>query len=221
MAAWKLAPALAAGCSGLLKPAEQTPLTAIRLAELATEAGVPAGVLNIVPGLGETTGQAIGRHPDIDVVSFTGSTEVGGYFLRYSGESNLKVVGLEMGGKSPSSCWTTRRSTTTSIELRRSAPSGTAARTARPTCASSSTQDARRVRRAVVARAKQFKLGDPLDPATELACDGDREHQDRVLGYIDKGRSEEGARSLYGGSRTPARRLSSSSPPCSTTSRPR
>ena len=86
MAAWKLAPALAAGCSCLLKPAEQTPLTAIKLAELATEAGVPPGVLNIVPGLGETTGQAIGRHPDIDVVSFTGSTEVGGYFLRYAGE---------------------------------------------------------------------------------------------------------------------------------------
>src|SRR5438132_1340489 len=77
MAAWKLAPALAAGCSAVLKPAEQTPLTALRLAELAMEAGLPAGVLNVVPGFGETAGQAIGRHMDIDAVSFTGSTEVG------------------------------------------------------------------------------------------------------------------------------------------------
>jgi acyl-CoA reductase-like NAD-dependent aldehyde dehydrogenase len=94
MAAWKLAPALAAGCSCIVKPAEQTPLTALRLADLAQQAGVPDGVLNILPGMGETTGQAIGRHPDIDIVSFTGSTEVGGYFLRYAGESNLKVIGL-------------------------------------------------------------------------------------------------------------------------------
>src|SRR5690606_18705016 len=101
MAAWKLAPALAAGCSAVVKPAEQTPLTALALARLASEAGLPDGVLNVLPGLGETAGQAVGRHNDIDVVSFTGSTEVGGYFLRYAGESNLKVVGLEMGGKSP------------------------------------------------------------------------------------------------------------------------
>jgi len=101
MAAWKLAPALAAGCSAVLKPAEQTPLTALRLAELAAEAGLPPGVLNVLPGFGETAGQAIGRHPGIDVVSFTGSTEVGAYFLKYSAESNLKPVGLEMGGKSP------------------------------------------------------------------------------------------------------------------------
>src|SRR5262245_40433549 len=76
-------------------------MTALRLAELAAEAGVPEGVLNVVPGLGETAGEAIGRHGDIDVVSFTGSTEVGGYFLKYASESNLKPVGLEMGGKSP------------------------------------------------------------------------------------------------------------------------
>ncbi len=101
MAAWKLAPALAAGCSCIVKPAEQTPLSILRLAALAQKAGLPAGVLNVLPGMGETTGQAIGRHQDIDIVSFTGSTEVGGYFLRYAGESNLKAVGLEMGGKSP------------------------------------------------------------------------------------------------------------------------
>ena len=101
MAAWKLAPALASGCSTVVKPAEQTPLSVLRLAELAMEAGLPAGVLNVVPGLGETAGQAIGRHMDIDIVSFTGSTEVGALFLRYSSESNLKPIGLEMGGKSP------------------------------------------------------------------------------------------------------------------------
>ena len=85
MAAWKLAPALATGCSAVFKPAEQTPLTALRLAELATEAGVPPGVLNVVPGYGETAGQAIGRHAGIDVVSFTGSTEVGGLFSEICG----------------------------------------------------------------------------------------------------------------------------------------
>src|SRR5262249_54304742 len=92
MAAWKLAPALAAGCSAMVKPAEQTPLTALRLAELAAEAGVPDGVLNVLPGFGETTGEPIGRHSGIDAVSFTGSTEVGAYFLKYSAESNQKTV---------------------------------------------------------------------------------------------------------------------------------
>jgi aldehyde dehydrogenase (NAD+)/gamma-glutamyl-gamma-aminobutyraldehyde dehydrogenase len=99
MAAWKAAPALAAGCSVILKPAEQSPLTAIKLAELTKEAGIPDGVFNVITGFGDT-GEAIGRHPDIDAVSFTGSTEVGALFMRYSGESNLKTIGLEMGGKS-------------------------------------------------------------------------------------------------------------------------
>src|SRR2546425_11739226 len=101
MAAWKLGPALAAGNSVVLKPAEQSPLTALRVAELAAEAGLPNGVLQVVPGLGETAGQAIGRHPDVDMVAFTGSTEVGKLFLRYSGEANMKRLALECGGKSP------------------------------------------------------------------------------------------------------------------------
>ncbi len=101
MAAWKIGPALAAGNSVVLKPAELTSLSAIRMAELAAEAGLPPGVFNVVPGLGETAGQAIGRHPDIDMAAFTGSTEVGRYFLKYSAESNLKRVILECGGKSP------------------------------------------------------------------------------------------------------------------------
>ena len=101
MACWKISPALAAGNSVILKPAEQSPLTAIRLAELAAEAGIPEGVFNVLPGFGETAGQALGRHMDVDVLAFTGSTEVGKYFLKYSGESNMKQVWLECGGKSP------------------------------------------------------------------------------------------------------------------------
>ena len=99
--AWKLAPALAAGNSVVLKPAEQSPLSALALAELAAEAGIPDGVLNVVPGFGEEAGQALGRHPDVDKIAFTGSVEVGRLFQRYAGESNGKAVSLELGGKSP------------------------------------------------------------------------------------------------------------------------
>src|SRR6185312_13832832 len=101
MAAWKFAPALAAGNSVVLKPAEQSPLSALRVAELAAEAGVPPGVFNVVPGMGETAGQALGRHMDVDALAFTGSTEVGKLFLKYSAESNMKIVSLECGGKTP------------------------------------------------------------------------------------------------------------------------
>jgi len=101
MLAWKIGPALAAGCSLVVKPAVETSLTALRVAELALEAGIPAGVFNVITGTGREVGEAIGRHPDIDVVSFTGSTETGRRFLKYSAESNLKEVVLEMGGKNP------------------------------------------------------------------------------------------------------------------------
>ncbi|WP_397451366.1 aldehyde dehydrogenase [Pseudomonas sp. NA-150] len=101
MLAWKIGPALAAGCSLVVKPAEETSLTALRVAELALEAGVPAGVFNVVTGSGPDVGEPLGRHPDVDVISFTGSTETGRRFLKYSAESNLKEVVLEMGGKNP------------------------------------------------------------------------------------------------------------------------
>ena len=101
MATWKLAPALAAGNSVVLKPAEQSPLSALMLTELATRAGLPDGVLNVVTGYGEDAGQALGRHPDVDCLVFTGSTAVGKLFQRYAGESNMKQVWLETGGKSP------------------------------------------------------------------------------------------------------------------------
>ncbi|WP_284165846.1 aldehyde dehydrogenase [Frigidibacter sp. SD6-1] len=199
MAAWKLAPALAAGCSCIVKPAEQTPLTALRLAELAREAGVPDGVLSVLPGLGETTGQAIGRHPDIDIVSFTGSTEVGGYFLRYAGESNLKVIGLEMGGKSPfivlddadlnddliehaamSAFWNGGQNC--SANMRQLVDAKLAAEYAER----------------IIARAKEFVVGDPLDPDTSIGAMVTVEHQTRVMSYIGKGKAE-GARLLTGG----------------------
>jgi len=101
MACWKVAPALAAGNSIVLKPAEQSPLTALKLGQLALEAGVPDGVLNVVPGLGESAGQALARHMDVDLIAFTGSGEVGRKLMIYAGESNLKRVALELGGKSP------------------------------------------------------------------------------------------------------------------------
>ena len=101
MLAWKIGPALAAGNSVIVKPAEQTSMTALRIAELASEAGVPRGVLQVLPGDGPTVGEPIGLHPDVDMVSFTGSTETGRRFLRYSADSNLKKVVLECGGKNP------------------------------------------------------------------------------------------------------------------------
>jgi aldehyde dehydrogenase (NAD+)/gamma-glutamyl-gamma-aminobutyraldehyde dehydrogenase len=199
MAAWKLAPALAAGCSAIVKPAEQTPLSLIRLAELAQEAGIPDGVLNVLPGYGETTGQAIGRHMDIDVVSFTGSTEVGGYFLRYAGESNLKVVGLEMGGKSPFVVLDDADLGDDLIEH--------AAKSAfwngGQNCSANMRQIvdvtiADKFLDKVCARAKTYKVGNPLDPTTDIGAMVTKEHMARVLGYIDRGRSE-GARLLTGG----------------------
>ena len=199
MAAWKLAPALAAGCSCLVKPAEQTPLTAIRLAQLAQLAGLPDGVFNVLTGLGETTGQAIGRHPDIDVVSFTGSTEVGGYFLRYSGESNLKVVCLEMGGKSPFIVLDDADLNDDLIEHAAMSAfwnggQNCSANMRQLVDAKLATEFAERV----VARAQKFVVGDPLDPSTNIGAIVTAEHQDRVMSYIKKGASE-GAKMLTGG----------------------
>src|SRR5256885_4420900 len=101
MAAWKIAPILAAGNSLVLKPSEKSPLTALRVAELAVEAGVPPGVLNVVPGFGQTAGKALALHMDVDCIAFTGSTATGRMIMQYAGQSNLKRVSLECGGKSP------------------------------------------------------------------------------------------------------------------------
>ena len=205
MAAWKLAPAIAAGCSAVLKPAEQTPLTALRLAELAVEAGLPAGVLNVVPGFGETAGQAIGRHMDVDAVSFTGSTEVGAYFLRYSSESNLKPVGLEMGSKSP---FVVLDDAPIDDDLVNFAVTS-AFWNGGQNCSANMRQIVdRKVRDTfldkVLARVKAIRLGDPLDPTTELGSMVSAEHQARVLGYIERGK-QEGARVAHDGGRVDGR----------------
>ncbi|RYH11419.1 aldehyde dehydrogenase [Tropicimonas sp. IMCC6043] len=204
MAAWKLAPALAAGCSCIVKPAEQTPLTAIRLAALAAEAGVPPGVLNVLPGLGETAGEAIGRHNDIDVVSFTGSTEVGGYFLRYAGESNMKVVGLEMGGKSP---FIVLEDAVMDDDMIENAAMSAFWNGGQNCSANMRQLVDRRIAgefaERVTERAKRFRLGNPLDPETDVPAMVTREHQDRVMSYIETGKSE-GATLVCGGFATNA-----------------
>jgi aldehyde dehydrogenase (NAD+)/gamma-glutamyl-gamma-aminobutyraldehyde dehydrogenase len=201
MAAWKLAPALAAGCSCVVKPAEQTPLTTLRLAELAQMAGLPDGVLNVLPGLGETTGQAIGRHNDVDVVSFTGSTEVGRYFMRYSSESNLKVIGLEMGGKSPFIVLDDAVIDDNLIEHAATAAFWNGGQN----CSANmrqlvDTRIADDFVEKVVARAKAYNVGDPLDPSTDIGAMITHEHKARVTGYIEKGIAE-GARFHTGGAR--------------------
>jgi 4-guanidinobutyraldehyde dehydrogenase / NAD-dependent aldehyde dehydrogenase len=201
MASWKVGPALATGNSVVLKPAEQSPLTAIRLAELATEAGVPEGVLQVVPGFGETAGQAIGRHMDVDLVAFTGSSEVGKFFLRYSGESNMKRLALECGGKSPH------------IVMQDCADLDAAAEAAAwgvfynqgEVCNAGSrllvheTLKDELLER-IVRVAETIRPGDPLDPETRMGAIVDGTQLDRVLGYIESGR-EEGADLHLGGNR--------------------
>lgn len=199
MAAWKIAPSLAVGCSAVIKPAEQTPLSTIFLAELMQKAGVPDGVVNIVPGFGETAGKAIGLHNDIDTVSFTGSTEVGRMFMRYSGDSNLKGVGLEMGGKSPfilledallnddliehaamSAFWNGGQNCSANMRQLIAAPL---------------VED---FTGRIMDRVKSFKLGDPLDPDTDIGSMITKDHKDMVMNYIQSG-IDDGARLLTGG----------------------
>jgi gamma-glutamyl-gamma-aminobutyraldehyde dehydrogenase/4-guanidinobutyraldehyde dehydrogenase/NAD-dependent aldehyde dehydrogenase len=201
MATWKLGPALAMGNSVVLKPAEQSPLTALRLAELAAEAGVPAGVLQVVPGFGETAGQAIGRHPEVDMVAFTGSTEVGKLFLRYSGESNMKRVALECGGKSPHvvmpDC--------DDLDAAATAVAWGVFYNQGEVCNAGSRllvhEDVKTdLLDRVVKVSARIRPGDPLDPKTRMGAIVDDVQLDRVLDYIDAGKSE-GADLHLGGNR--------------------
>ena len=202
MAAWKAAPALAAGNSLIIKPAELTSLSTLRLAELAAEAGIPDGVLSVVPGLGETAGQALGRHMDVDALSFTGSTEVGRMFLRYSSESNLKEVVLECGGKSPQVIMADPPDLDYVADQVLFA--GFMNMGENCTCGSRlivhrSVRD--ELIEKLVNKTADWPVGDPLDPATRIGPMIERPHLDKVLGYIAAGR-EEGARVVVGGGRT-------------------
>jgi len=198
MAVWKTAPALAAGCSIIIKPAEDTPLTALRVARLASEAGVPDGVFNVVPGYGEV-GEALGRHNDVDAVSFTGSTEVGGYFMRYSGESNLKSVGLEMGGKSPFIVLEDAKINDTLID--------NAINSAFWNGGQNCSANMRQIIHSKVKdefldkvskRIKNIKVGDPLSADSNMGSMISKAHLAKVDGYIQKG-IDEGAKMLLGG----------------------
>jgi len=198
MAVWKAAPALAAGCSVIIKPAEDTPLTALRVAKLASEAGVPDGVFNVVPGYGDV-GEALGRHNDVDAVSFTGSTEVGGYFMKYSGESNLKTVGLEMGGKSPFIVLEDAKINDTLID--------NAINSAFWNGGQNCSANMRQIIHSkikdefldkVSKRIKNIKVGDPLSTDNNMGSMISKGHLAKVDGYIQKG-IDEGAKMLLGG----------------------
>ncbi len=201
MASWKIGPALAAGNSVVLKPAEQSPLTAIRLAALAAEAGVPDGVVQVLPGFGETAGQAIGRHPDVDMVAFTGSTEVGKLFLRYAGESNMKRTALECGGKSPHLILEDCGDLDAAAEAAAWGVfynQGEVCNAGSRLLVHASRKDEFLER--VVRVAEGIRPGNPLDPATQMGPIVDRTQLERVLGYVAAG-EEEGARLALGGSR--------------------
>ena len=204
MAAWKLAPALAAGNSVVLKPAEQSSLTALRLAELAVEAGLPEGVFNVIPGMGPAAGRALGLHMDVDGVFFTGSTEVGKYFMQYAGQSNLKKIGLECGGKSPNVILASYGD----IDGAADAAAGAIFFNQGEMCTAGSRLIVEkavhdRVVERIVAVARKRQPGDPLDPATDMGALVDETHTRRVLGFVDSAR-EQGAVIATGGNRARA-----------------
>jgi phenylacetaldehyde dehydrogenase len=199
MAAWKLGPALAAGCTVVLKPAEQTPLSALRLGDLITEAGFPDGVVNIVPGYGETAGAALAAHPDVDKVAFTGSTEVGKLIV-HAAAGNLKKVSLELGGKSPNVIFKDA-DLDTAIE---GAASAIFFNHGQCCCAGSRLYVEKpvfdRVVEGVANHAKKINVGSGLDPETSMGPLVSQEQLNRVCGYLEAGFSE-GATALSGGHR--------------------
>jgi len=201
MAAWKVAPALAAGNSVVLKPAEQSPFSALRLAELALQAGLPEGVLNVVPGLGETAGRALGLHPDVDCLVFTGSTQVGKYFMQYSAQSNLKQVWLECGGKSPNLVFDDCRDLDLAAQK---AAFGIFFNQGEVCSANSRLYVQRSIHDEFVERllrqAREWLPGDPLDPASRAGAIVDAGQTARIEAAIAQGRAE-GARLLCGGER--------------------
>lgn len=199
MFAWKVGPALAAGNSVIVKPAAITSMTALRIAELATEAGIPPGALNVITGRGSVVGEAIGMHPDIDAMAFTGSTDVGRQLLEYSARSNLKQINLELGGKSPAvvledaehldsvaehvvygAFWNMGENCTANCRL----------------IVNRKMKDDLMAR--VLDKLRDWKLGYPLEPSNLLGAIVSRSHFDTIMGYIETGK-QEGGRVLTGG----------------------
>ncbi|MCY2937145.1 MAG: aldehyde dehydrogenase family protein [Planctomycetota bacterium] len=200
MQAWKWGPALASGCTVVLKPAEQTPLSALRVARLAQEAGFPDGVVNVVPGFGPTAGAALTRHMDVDKIAFTGETTTGQLIMEAAARSNLKRVSLELGGKSPNIVFADA-DIDAAID---GAYFGLFFNQGQCCCAGSRLFVEEKIHdefvQRLVERAKSQKLGDPFDLATTQGPQITREQQERVLGYIDAGRKE-GATIHCGGGR--------------------
>jgi phenylacetaldehyde dehydrogenase len=199
MAAWKLGPALATGCTVVLKPAEQTPLTALRLGELICEAGFPDGVVNIVPGYGETAGAALAAHNDVDKCAFTGSTEVGKLIL-HAAAGNLKKISLELGGKSPNIVMK-------DADLDLAIPGAASAiffNHGQCCCAGSRLYVHKsifdRVTEGVAEHAKKIRVGPGMHPATQMGPLVSDEQLARVCGYLEAGKKE-GAKALSGGVR--------------------
>ncbi len=200
MACWKLGPALATGNSVILKPSEKSPLTALRIAELAVEAGLPDGVLNVVPGFGRTAGEALALHMDVDCVAFTGSTRIGRRMLEYAGRSNMKRVWLECGGKSPNIVM----ADVADIERAANAAAmgiffnqGEMCSAASRLIVHESIRDAMLDK--IVAIGETMAPGDPLDPSTKLGAIVDQAQMNTVLGYIESGRT--GGANLRSGGR--------------------
>ncbi len=198
MMAWKIGPALAAGNSVIVKPAEQTSMTALRLAELASEAGLPRGVLQVLPGFGPEVGEPLGRHMDVDMVSFTGSTETGRLFLKYAAESNLKKVVLECGGKNPAVVLEDAED----LDLVAGHVVNAAFWNMGENCSANSRlivhEDVKeQLMKRILMRTKYWRTGDPLDPVNQLGSLVDNEHCKKVSKYLKGGK---GVKTLAGGS---------------------
>ena len=191
MAMWKCAPALATGNSIILKPAEQSPLSALRFAELAAEAGLPDGVLNVVPGYGETAGKAIGMHNDIDCVSFTGSTEVGKYFFEYSAKSNMKLIWTECGGKSPNIIFEKSKKLDLAAQL---SANGGFFNQGEVCSANSRVLVHENVLNEFIdllkKEASNWVTGDPFDPNSNIGCLVSEDHAAKVKNFINNAKNE-------------------------------
>ncbi|WP_338920150.1 aldehyde dehydrogenase [Pseudomonas silesiensis] len=201
MACWKLGPALATGNSVILKPSEKSPLTAIRVAQLAIDAGIPPGVLNVLPGYGHTVGKALALHMDVDTIVFTGSTKIAKQLLIYSGESNMKRVWLEAGGKSPNIVF----SDAADLQAAAESAAGAIAFNQGEVCTAGSRLLVERSIKdkflpLVIEALKGWKPGNPLDPETNVGALVDTQQMNNVLSYIEAGH-QDGAKLVIGGER--------------------